>query len=191
MKTHPSSLLLALVVALGAVGCGGDDAAAVAPGPCAGLKTTDLADDPEVAAAIATHIPVSHTTYCADKVSFAWDGGVVDIVYLAYGSPLALPVSCPGGNCANTVCALDSGSGVSFLFDAVWNNFEPPLSITAECPAIALNATGDTAVQCTAPPVSGRTHPVLADRNFRQFFQANALPTQIAVCGRLLPPGNP
>jgi hypothetical protein len=178
-------LFLMLLVALGAVGCGGDDSMAVAPGPCAGLKTTDLADDPDVAAALGAHVPVSLNAYCADKVSFGWDGGVVDIVYIAYGAAATVPAT------PNTVCALDSGSGVSFLFDAVWANNEPPLSITAECPAIALDATGDTAVQCTAPPVSGRTHPVLTDRNFRRFFTDNPLPRQIAVCGRLLPPGVP
>ena len=179
------SLVLALLVALGAAGCGGDDTVAIAPGPCAGLKTTDLADDADVAAALGTHVPVSLNAYCAGKVSFLWDGGVVDLVYITYGSAPTVPAS------PNTVCALDSGSGVSFLFDAVWANNEPPLSITAECPAIALNATGDTAVQCTAPPVSGRTHPVLADRNFRQFFSSNPLPSQLAVCGRFLPPGDP
>lgn len=184
--TQPTrSLILTLLIALGAVGCGGDDSVAIAPGPCAGLKTTGLTADPDVAAAISTHLPVSLNAYCADKVSFGWDGGVVDVVYLAYGSALTLPAT------PNTVCALDSGSGVSFLFDAVWANNEPPLTITAECPAIALAATGDTAVQCTAPPVSGRTHPVLTDRNFRQYFANNPLPRQIAVCGRLLPPGVP
>lgn len=179
------SLFLTLLIALGVAGCGGDDTAAVVPGPCVGLKATDLADDPDVAAALSTHIPVSLNAYCAGKASFAWEGGVVDVVYLAYGSAPTVPAS------PNTVCALDSGSGVSFLFDAVWANNEPPLTITAECPAIALNATGDTAVQCTAPPVTGRTHPVLADRNFRRYFASNPLPNQLAVCGRFLPPGDP
>ena len=125
--TQPTrSLLLVALVALGAVGCG-DDSVAIAPGPCAGLKTTGdiTSGDADVAAAISTHIPVSLNAYCADKVSFGWDGGVVDIVYLAYGSALAVPAT------PNTVCALDSGSGVSFLFDAVWANNEPPLTITA------------------------------------------------------------
>lgn len=185
MNHYARSLFLTLLVALGAVGCGGDDTVAVGPGPCAGFKTTDLSDDADVAAAINTHIPVSLNAYCAQKVSFGWDGGVVDVVYLAYGSAPTLPAT------PNTVCALDSGSGVSFLFDAVWTNNEPPLTITAECPAIALDATGDTAVQCTAPPVSGRTHPVLNDRNFRRYYTHNPLPRPDAVCGRFLPPGIP
>ena len=186
MTIHTRSLVLALMVAVGAAGCG-DDVAMDPPGPCANLKS--ISSDTDVNAAIAAHVPVSLTPYCAEKQSFAYDGGVVDLVYIAYGSTPTLPS--PPVVPTNTVCALDQGNGVSMLFDAVWANNERPLSITAECPAIALNATGDTAVQCTAPPVTGRTHPILADRHFRQFFLSNPLPTPIAVCGRFLPPGNP
>lgn len=181
MTTRTRSLLLTALFALGVAGCG-DEVAMDPPGACANLKPAMLTDG-KVGFAISSHVPVSLTPYCADKASFAWEGGVVDLVYIAYGSALTMPAT------PNTVCALEYGNGVSLLFDAVWTNNEPPLTITAECPAIALNATGDTAAQCTAPPVSGRTHPVLADRNFRQFFEANPLPTQIAVCGRFLPPG--
>ena len=183
MKNLNRSLFLALVVVLGAAGCG-DDVAMDPPGACANLKPSMLTDG-KVAFAIGTHVPVALTTYCATKASFAWDGGVVDLVYIAYGSAPTLPAT------PNTVCALDYSNGVSLLFDAVWTNNEPPLTISAECPAIALNATGDTAVQCTAPPVSGRTHPVLAEPTFRHFFDAASQPGLMAVCGRFLPAGNP
>jgi hypothetical protein len=190
MTTSIRSASFGLVLALGAAGCGDEfvDPSTAKSGPCVGLKITEPVanGDKDVELAIATHVPVGMTTYCTTKGSFRWEGGVVDLTWIAYGSAPTLPAA------PNTVCALDQDSGVSMLFDAVWANNEPPLSIGTECPAIALNATGDTAVQCTAPPVFGRTHPVVADRNFRLFFtQAQPVPTQLAVCGRFLPPGNP
>ena len=185
MIARSRSLAFGLLIALGAAGCGDEFVSTnAASGPCVGLKTDGEFSDGDVALAMSTHIPVSLTTYCATKRSFAWEGGVVDLVWLAYGAAPTLPAT------PNTLCALDQGNGVSMLFDAVWSNNEPPLSIGTECPAIALDATGDTAVQCTAPPVTGRTHPVLADRSFRSFFTGPVqLPPQLAVCGRFLPPG--
>ena len=188
MTSKIRSAAFALIVALGAAGCGDEyfDPDTAQSGPCVGLKTANPNPDGDVSLAISTHVAVGREVYCATKSSFFWEGGVVDLVWIAYGSAPAVPAA------PNTVCALDQGNGVSLLFDAVWANNEPPLSIGSECPAIALNATGDTAVQCTAPPVTGRTHPVLADRNFRRFFtQPQPLPTQLAVCGRFLPPGEP
>lgn len=186
MKTTTRSSLVALLLALGATGCG-DELVPSTPvsGACVGLKTdAPITDDPDELLAIGTHVPPGMNVYCSTKRSFAWEGGVVDLVWVAYGSPLTVPAT------PNTVCALDQGDGASKLFDAVWANGEAPLTIGAECPAIAADPTGDTAVQCTAPPVSGRDHPVLADRNFRQFFSApQQVPSQLAVCGRFLPPG--
>jgi hypothetical protein len=183
MIVQTRTLILGMTLALLVAGCG-DEMAPVAASACAGAKT-DPARDGDVALAISTHVPVGLNVYCTTKASFAWEGGVVDLVWVAYGSAPTLPAT------PNTVCALDQGDGASMLFDAVWSNFEPPTTITSECAAVALNATGDTAVQCTAPPVSGRTHPVVADRNFRRFFtMQQPLPPQLAVCGRFLPPGN-
>jgi hypothetical protein len=192
MTNRSCFTVLGLILALGAAGCGDEfmDPNTATAGACVGLKTSDQNFDSDQSLAISTHVPVGMNVYCATKGSFLWEGGIVDLVWIAYGSAPGVPAATP--ITPNTVCALDQGNGVSLLFDAVWTNNEPPLSIGTECPAIALNATGDTAVQCTAPPVTGRTHPVLADRNFRQFFtQPQPLPTQLAVCGRFLPPGEP
>jgi hypothetical protein len=107
----------------------------------------------------------------------------VHLTYIAYGSAPSTPTP----TVANTVCALDWNQGVSVLFDAIWANNEPPLTISQECPAIALDAVGDTSASCTAPPVSGRTHEIMSQANFRTFLERQPIPRQFGTCGRLLP----
>lgn len=185
MNNTARSTLLAALLLLGAAGCG-DEPTVVGNTPCGGLKTTPQTDG-DVLTAIGQHVPVTLNTYCAAKATFLWEGGRVDLIYLAYGSAPTLPTT------PNTLCVLgngngiNNGSGYAWLFDAVWANNEPPLSIGVECPAIALAATGDTAFQCTAPPVSGRTHPVMTQPGFRGWLNNAPLPRQFAVCGRNLP----
>ena len=181
MVLQTRTLLLTLVLMLGAAGCG-DDAVPAAATVCTGLKTTP-ATDTDVLLAISTHVPVALNTYCTSKVTFLTEAGLVHLTYIAYGSAPATPTP----TVANTVCALDYNQNLSLLFDAVWANNEPPLTISQECPAIALNATGDTANQCTAPPVSGRSQPIMGQANFRTFLEQQPIPRQFGVCGRVLP----